>query len=150
MLFKDFDICSEHTVVDIGCGDGGAANFCARQNAKMIISDVDAEKVSALKKELESLSENSVTAYVSNSDPLPMDDEIADRTIALEVLEHVNNPAAVMSEIVRVTKPDGKFLLSVPSESSEELQRGIAPRNYFKHPNHIHTFSETEFVDLLK
>lgn len=50
-----------------------------------------------------------VTGY---AEALPLDDGVADVTICIQVLEHVDDPAAVISELHRVTAPGGRVLLS--------------------------------------
>ncbi|MDR0613414.1 MAG: class I SAM-dependent methyltransferase [Dysgonamonadaceae bacterium] len=45
---------------------------------------------------------------------IPFDDQTFDSILCCEVLEHVPNLNEMLSEINRVLKPDGKFLLTVP------------------------------------
>ena len=45
---------------------------------------------------------------------IPKDDNTYDAVILTQVLEHVPDPEATLSEICRVIKPNGKLLLSVP------------------------------------
>ena len=44
-LVPGFEVTSQDTVVDVGCGTGGASLFCARQGATVYFSDVEQEKV---------------------------------------------------------------------------------------------------------
>ncbi len=53
--------------------------------------------------------------FSSDATALPLADGSADMVISLELLEHVPEPAAVLSEIARVLKPGGTVMLSVPS-----------------------------------
>jgi SAM-dependent methyltransferase len=52
----------------------------------------------------------------------PFDDESYDGVISNQVLEHVFNPDEFLDEIMRVLKPEGKLLLSVPFVWDEHLQ----------------------------
>ncbi len=55
--------------------------------------------------------------YVRNLDDLPLKiNEKFDVVVALEVLEHTINPHAVMEEILKLSKPDTVFFLSMPNE----------------------------------
>ena len=45
---------------------------------------------------------------------IPKDDNTYDAVVLTQVLEHVPDPEAVLAEISRVLKPNGKLLLSVP------------------------------------
>jgi SAM-dependent methyltransferase len=45
---------------------------------------------------------------------LPLPDDAVDAVVLLDVLEHVPDPAAVLTEIHRVLRPGGSLVLSVP------------------------------------
>jgi SAM-dependent methyltransferase len=47
-------------------------------------------------------------------DDIPVKDEFYDAVILTQVLEHTPDPEKVMKEILRILKPKGKLLLSVP------------------------------------
>lgn len=47
-LFPGFKIMADDVVLDVGCGDGAAILFCARQGAHIVFSDVDAGKIKIL------------------------------------------------------------------------------------------------------
>jgi SAM-dependent methyltransferase len=46
------------------------------------------------------------------AESLPLPDGCADVALCIQVLEHVDDPAAVVSELARVTAPGGRVLLS--------------------------------------
>jgi SAM-dependent methyltransferase len=50
--------------------------------------------------------------HVSPAEQLPLEDETFDLVLCTQVLEHVQDPAAVLSEIYRVLRPGGAVLLS--------------------------------------
>lgn len=65
--------------------------------------------------------ETQATSYQKNQNEvnadakdLPFSDKYADSVLLNQVLEHVDDYDAVLSEIHRVLKDDGKFILSVP------------------------------------
>jgi SAM-dependent methyltransferase len=150
VLVKGFDVSANDVVLDIGCGEGGVTKYCAKYGPHIIISDIDADKVAKLEIDLNASNARKVDAYVSDCSPLPLADESVTRVIAMEMLEHVNNPEAIMAEIVRVAVSGAKILLSVPTESSEFLQQELAPKEYFSSPNHIRIFSEDSFIQLIE
>jgi SAM-dependent methyltransferase len=49
---------------------------------------------------------------VGSAEQLPIDDGAFDLVLCLQVLEHVDDPAAVIRELHRVTRPGGRVLLS--------------------------------------
>ena len=135
---------------DLGCGEGVATLFAARQGASVIFTDSEEDKVRSLAQQVEAVARRPFTGLVSDSDPLPLRDACADKLVCMEVLEHVANPARVMDELVRLGRPGAQYLLSVPDPVGEHLQQGIAPADYFRAPNHIHIFSRDDFARLVQ
>jgi ubiquinone/menaquinone biosynthesis C-methylase UbiE len=148
-LFEGFPINAEDTVLDIGCGDGPFAQFCAERGAEVIVADIDADKIAALAVRLRQTSARAITPLVTDANPIPLPDGRANKIIAMEVLEHVEDPAQFMRELVRVAKPGAQFLLTVPDPLGESVQKKLAPASYFEHPNHIRVFQREEFEQLI-
>ena len=148
-LFKGFEIRADDIVLDVGCGDGGNVHFCGMRGAKIIIADIDAAKVEATRQRLGDTPAREVQCVVSDCNPLPLADATATRIVSTEVIEHVDDPAQFLSELVRVGKPGALYLLSVPHPSSEDLQKGIAAPEYFQKPNHIRIISEDQFKQMV-
>ncbi|HBX55223.1 class I SAM-dependent methyltransferase [Pseudomonas sp. UBA2684] len=147
-LVKGFAIGPEDSVLDIGCGAGGYALFSARQGAEMILADVDAEKLETARQRLQAEAARSVQILVTDANPIPLPDGRVSKVVAMEVLEHVDDPAQFMAELVRVAKPGAQFLLTVPDEIIEGVQKHIAPPVYFESPNHIRIFKRGELERL--
>ena len=148
-LLKGFKIVPEDTVLDIGCGEGLAALFCASQGAHVVFSDVDAEKIDALREKALRSKARKVEAFVSDSMPLPVADAYASKVLAMEMLEHTEYPEAILAEMVRVGKPGAQYLITVPDQRSESLQQPFADPSYFTAPNHIQMFDKKRFCDLV-
>lgn len=79
-----------------------------------------------------------------NQYPYPFSDNEFDVVEAVHILEHLDRPFAVMKEIHRITKPNGKVLIRVP-----HFSRAMG------HPEHYHGFDVTfpnyfdkKFIDL--
>lgn len=145
-LFEGFRVTADDTVLDVGCGDGVAALFCVERGARVTYTDIDPACISTVEKKLaphNALGDH--VGIVSDCDPLPVADSMATRVICQEVLEHVADPDKVMSELVRAGRPGAQYLLTVPAEASENVQKPFAPPNYFEHPHHIRIFSEDDF-----
>lgn len=147
-LVKGFPVTSEDTLLDIGCGAGGHATFCARQGAAIILADVDEAKLEVARQQLVAIPARSVQILVTDANPIPLPNASVSKVVAMEVLEHVDDPAKFMAELVRVAQPGALFLLTVPDERSEEVQRHIAPSVYFEKPNHIRVFKRGELESL--
>ncbi|MDA8139711.1 MAG: class I SAM-dependent methyltransferase [Desulfobacteraceae bacterium] len=144
-LFTGFKISSGDIVLDVGCGDAPFVAFCALQGAKVIFADIDREKISAGYKRLKNGPDMALYPIVSNVNPLPLNDGTASKIIAMEVLEHVEDPASFLSELVRVGRPGAQYLITVPDPSIEKIQQQLAPESYFQKPNHLRIFGRTDF-----
>ena len=150
-FFIGFKVGSEDIVLDLGCGEGAASIFCAKRNAHVIIADNQQSVIDSLRERiLKETQAGGLDCLVGDSDPIDLPDEHVTRVVCLEVLEHVETPQKLLFELVRVGKPGALYLLSVPGEAGETIQLQTAPDSYFREPNHIHIFSETEFRHLVE
>lgn len=149
-LFEGFPINPEDSVLDIGCGDGPFASFCAERGAEVIFADIDGAKVAAIEAMLKGSPARAIQGLVTDANPIPLPDGRVNKIIAMEVLEHVADPAQFMRELVRVAKPGAQFLITVPDPLGESVQKKLAPDAYFEHPNHIRVFQRDEFVRLIE
>lgn len=150
-LFRGFQITENDSVLDVGCGDGVAALFCAEQGAHVTISDIDAGTVKSVEQKLrDSSAAGRYASIVCDSDPLLVPDAFATRIICQEVLEHVSDPGRVVAELCRAGEPGAQYLLTVPGEQSEQVQKSFAPADYYEYPNHIRVFGKNDFIELVE
>lgn len=148
-VFPGFPVSAEDVVLDVGSGEGGAAGFCASLGAHVIVTDVDATKVHAQRRKLEGSRARKVECFVSDGNPLPLPDATATRVVCMEVLEHVDDPARLMAEMVRAGRPGSLYLLTVPAAVSEVLVKPFAPPMFAK-PNHVRILDRAGFESLVR
>jgi SAM-dependent methyltransferase len=148
-LMTDFPVGPEDIVVDVGCGDGGALNFCAEKGAYVILADLDAERVSRAQAWIADKAPGRVEKHITDGNPLPLADGSVTRVICMEMLEHVDDPAVIMAELVRVGRPGARYLFTVPDTMQEKLQQHLAPATYFEKPNHVRIFERAAFETLV-
>ena len=117
-LADGFTITAEDTVIDVGCGEGGTANFAAGRGAEVIATDIDEAMVAKARRKLEKSKARKFEAVASDSNPLPFEDERVTKVICMEVMEHVQDPQQFISELVRIGKPGAQYLLTVPDPAS--------------------------------
>ena len=86
-----------YRVLDVGCGEKPYAPLFA----PFASSYVGVDPV-----------ENPHADVRGYAEALPLEDACADVALCIQVLEHVDDPAAVISELARVTAPGGRVLLS--------------------------------------
>ncbi len=148
-LLEGFPIQPDDVVLDVGCGDSPFLHFCAMRRADVIFADVDAAKVESMSRILEGTPARSITPLVCDGQRLPLEDESVSKIIAMEVLEHVDDPAAFLQELVRVGKAGALYLMTVPDSVAEGLQKNFAPPEYFEKPNHIRIIDRQRFEALV-
>lgn len=136
-LFPGFAVSAQDAVLDAGCGDGLAVMFCAQQGCEVTFCDVDPAKVRSLAGRLEERGFRAFHGIVGAGHRLPLRDASMSRVIATEVLEHVEDPEAMLRELVRVGRPGALYLISVPDADSERFQQPFVDDTYFRPPNHV-------------
>lgn len=144
-IFRGVPISPRDRVVDVGCGEGGALSFCPRQGAHVVAIDHDEAALARARARIDPLPAREKEYDVSVAETLPVEDGVATRVICMEVLEHVDDPAVVLRELVRIGAPGAIYLLTVPDPVVEGVQQELAPPVYFQKPNHIRIFSRDAF-----
>ena len=123
--------------LDIGCREGHQSEWLKRYG--YLVESVDIETNYRFGKVLD----------VNNG--LPFGDNLYDLIWCSEVIEHLKQPAYVLSEMRRVLKPGGSLILTTPN-SNFWLYRiiglfGIRP-DKLQNPSHIHFFSGSDIKAL--
>jgi SAM-dependent methyltransferase len=146
--FPGFEITADDTLVDVGCGDGRVCAYAGHQGAHVIGLDIEASLIEETARAMEGVPARSFRGIVCDADPIPLPDGTASVVVSTEVLEHVDDPARLISELVRIGKPGARYLISVPDPASESVMKVVAPRWYFEKPLHVRIF-EHEDLDRL-
>lgn len=148
-IFRGIRIRPGDKVVDVGCGDGGCSLFCARHGAQVTAIDIDPDVIATIERKLADIGPQSHAVHISDANPLPLDDAVATRVLCTEVLEHVDDPAQVLSELFRIGEPGALYLFSVPGALQEQMQKHVAPASYFQKPNHIRIIEREQFAQMV-
>jgi SAM-dependent methyltransferase len=148
-VYAGVPIRSGDIVADVGCGVGGALSFCARQGAHVIGIDHDAAAIEQARTRIEPTAARVKEFHILAAERLPVADATATRVICTEVLEHVDDPAVVLRELVRIGAPGAIYLITVPDPVAESVQQKIAPPLYFQQPNHVRILPRADFQRLV-
>jgi 2-polyprenyl-6-hydroxyphenyl methylase/3-demethylubiquinone-9 3-methyltransferase len=114
-------------VLDVGCGEGRFAGELARAGAKVVGIDIAEEalrRARGVEPELD-------LRLVEEAAPWPVEDASFDVVWAGEVLEHVADTAAWLSEVRRVLPSGGRLLLSTPDNGPLTLLKAAISRASF-------------------
>ena len=148
-LAPGFHVSAEDVVLDLGCGEGGWAAFCGRVGAHVILADIDPAKVSEAAEFLATTPARKVDTLISDCAPIGLPDNTCSRVVCAEVLEHVDDPVAVLAEMVRVGRPGALYLITVPGGEMETILKPLAAPEYFQKPNHIRIFEGDALAEMV-
>jgi 2-polyprenyl-3-methyl-5-hydroxy-6-metoxy-1,4-benzoquinol methylase len=107
------------TCVEFGCGGGVVLEAVAEKTKRAVGMDIASL---GLRKAVARFNDRKNTLCLqADAACAPVKSECADVVYSLEVLEHVWNPEAVISEMVRVLRPGGLLFISTPNGFSLDL-----------------------------
>ncbi|PLX11546.1 MAG: hypothetical protein C0594_03485, partial [Marinilabiliales bacterium] len=98
-------------IADIGSDTGKLALMIADKTNELTCVDIDKNLLENIKSKTNSPKVKFLHANLENTQ---IADNLFDTTIASEILEHLPNPDAGYKELLRITKPKGKIVISVP------------------------------------
>lgn len=101
-------------LLEVGCGDAPYRHLLASYVDRYVGSDIDLAK--------------SRPDVVADGARLPFPAATFDSVLTTQVLEHVPEPLAVLSEVARVLRPGGVALVTVPLNSGIHM----APHDYMR------------------
>ena len=131
------------SVLDAGSGEGygGALLAAAAPGATVVGVDYDGASVTHA-----ALAHGGGrTAYVRGAlTALPLGDATCDLAVSLQVLEHIWTPAALLGEVVRVTRPGGVIVLSTPNRLT--FSPGLGRRERPANPFHCREYDPAELA----
>jgi SAM-dependent methyltransferase len=136
------------SVLEVGMGEG---EVCARiraryPDARVIGIDLPDDELAG------SWQCRGLHGAFADISRLPFDDDSFDLVLAIEVLEHVPEPAAALAELGRVARRPADLVLSVPREPIwriANMARGKYLRDLGNTPGHIQHWSRRGFARMV-
>ena len=137
------------SILDVGCGEGVLTEQWADKLAggRIVGVDLDDEK---LKAEWVGRQRDNLEYVTVEPGNLPFADGEFDMATAIEVLEHVPDPAHTVAEMARCAS--GHLLVSVPREPIWRMvnfARGQYMSDWGNTPGHLNHWSKRSFIKLL-
>jgi len=147
--------------LDAGCGTGTLSRWLAERGCRVMGFDGAPAMVRAAVQHSRShpCSCELAFAKIESLAQLPVPDVSVDGLLCSSVLEYVSSPEACLAEFVRVLKPGGQLLVSVPNSNSvvrnlqsmsHRLGRIVGSRIFDFLEYSTHQYSEREFHNLLR
>jgi len=145
-------------VLDLGCGFGRHAFEAARRGADVVALDAGRDEVegvaatfAAMVDAGELLEEDLHTAAVQGDAlHLPFPDATFDRVICSEVLEHIPDDVAAMSELARVLRPGGTMAITVPRFGPELINWALSDEYHNVPGGHIRIYRRSVLSERLQ
>jgi SAM-dependent methyltransferase len=134
----------------VSCGAAGISIGAGKLGCDVIAIDLQPDGIERTVAAMRTVPARSFRPIHSDCNPIPLPDGSASAVVVLEVMEHMDDPARFLAELVRVGKPDARYLISVPDPASEALMRVVAPARYFQKPVHQYVFERRQFADLVR
>ena len=136
------------TVLDVGCANGGHTLVAARQCARIYGMDYDARHLAVARRTAVARRLGNVHLFAWDvTGTFPFRDGALDAVLFLDVIEHLHPRVAVLREIRRVLRPDGRLLVSGPNRDSS-WRRRLRGAGLFAYsdPDHKIEYTSEEFV----
>ncbi|MGH8015286.1 MAG: class I SAM-dependent methyltransferase [Candidatus Zixiibacteriota bacterium] len=127
-------------VLDLGFGEGYGTSLLAENCREIVGVDVD-QKIVDYANERHQKANCRFLKYDGNT--LPFDNDTFDIVVSFQVIEHIDNEPAFVSEIHRVLKQGRRLLLTTPNKATR-LKPGQKPFNRFhKREYYSHELQKT-------
>src|ERR1022692_219600 len=150
MLTVDYDklgVRPGDHLLDLGCGFGRHAFEAARRGASVVALDAGPEEVAQVRGTFAAMVEagelpadHPATAVLGDALALPFPDGRFDRVIASEVLEHIPDDVAAMSELSRVLRPGGTMAVTVPRCGPEAINWALSDEYHDTPGGHVRIY----------
>ncbi len=137
------------SLLDVGCGEAVLTHRWAQRLAPRRVVGIDLEDPS-IQAEWEQRQAPNLTYRVMKAENLPFADSEFDVATAIEVLEHVPDPAHTVAEMARVA--ERWLLVSVPREPlwrAINVARGAYVADLGNTPGHVNHWSKRSIAGLL-
>jgi 2-polyprenyl-3-methyl-5-hydroxy-6-metoxy-1,4-benzoquinol methylase len=137
------------SLLDVGCGEAVLTYKWAQRLAPRRVVGIDLEDPS-IQAEWEQRKAPNLEYRIMKAERMPFADSEFDVATAIEVLEHVPDPAHTVAEMARVA--ERWLLVSVPREPlwrAVNLARGAYVKDLGNTPGHVNHWSKRSFVSLL-
>lgn len=110
-IVRGLDLKDGDTILDIGCGNGYYLYLLKSLGLRLTLVGVDNDE-NALRSARQVLGNERIKIVKGDANKLPFKNEIFDKVLISEVIEHVDDEKRVLSEIFRVLKPKGIMVLT--------------------------------------
>lgn len=141
-------------VLDMGCGQGRHTGHLLALGLDVVALDHDEEVLETTRAHIAETEElfggpGTATVMRGNAYALPFDDAVFDLVVASEVLEHLHDDETAMRELLRVVRPGGTVVVSVPRFGPELVCWALSREYHEISGGHIRIYRRSQLRDRL-
>lgn len=134
------EISKNKIVLDIASGEGYGSNILSSEAKYVYGVDIDEETIQNAK---DKYKKDNLEFLVGSTSAIPLENKSVDVVVSFETLEHHDQHDEMMSEIIRVLKPEGILLISTPDKHYYSDIRK------YNNPFHVKELYKNEFIELV-
>jgi 2-polyprenyl-3-methyl-5-hydroxy-6-metoxy-1,4-benzoquinol methylase len=140
-------------ILDAGCGGGRNGELARRAGAREVVGvELDAAAAARARERLDLVVEGDLATF----DPAALGDEPFDAVLAVDVLEHMADPDAVLRRLVALLAPGGVVVASIPNVAHVWVIANLVMRRWPRNDSgifdrtHLRFFAPGEMVALFQ
>lgn len=128
----------QDTVLDVACGTGIVVFQLAKTAKRVVGLDLTGEMLQRARKQRHDQGIGNVRFVLGEAESLPFPDDRFDATVCRMSVHHFAQPAHVLAEMVRVTRPGGRLVIAdiVTSDQPQDAQLHNAIER-LRDPSHV-------------
>ena len=135
-------------VLDVGCGGGKMLRTINQHHRALTLLGCDVVEPTVINGDF------AFTALDTSTGALPYEDSSVDVALLVDVLEHVEYPETMVSEMARILRPDGRLLAFVPMEGEpiswfSAFRALLGQDLYVRTKDHINSFTHDQVERML-
>jgi SAM-dependent methyltransferase len=155
--FRRFPVGPGDRLLDLGCGGGRHAYEAYRRGAEVVAFDADMGELRAVAATAAAMHGTGETPATAHAQPvagdgtaMPFGNEVFDRVIAAEVLEHIGDDQQALHEIARVLRPGGLLAVTVPAWLPERICWRLSDDYHNVPGGHVRIYTRPELEAKLR
>jgi ubiquinone/menaquinone biosynthesis C-methylase UbiE len=138
-------------ILDAGCGAGHTALAFAPHVAEVVAYDLTPSMLDQVNRLASERSITNLKTQQGDVESLPFEDGTFDRVVSRYSAHHWPHPANALSEIYRVLKPGGQFILSdIVAAEDPALDTFLQVVEFLRDPSHVRDHSISQWNSMLR
>ncbi|WP_432288741.1 methyltransferase domain-containing protein (plasmid) [Aminobacter sp. BA135] len=135
------ELADDKDVLDIASGEGYGSHMLMARARSVIGVDIDPEAVSHAQLKYR----HAGLSFVQGSaTEIPLEDNSIDIVVSFETIEHLDDHDKMISELLRVLRPNGTLIISSPNKAV------YSDKTHYKNQFHKKELYTDEFIDLIR